>query len=388
MFLILFLFLASPIRAQETVTIYFFYSKNCPHCAEEKPFLKKMVEKYHPVLEVKSYEVSNSENLEILKKTIQAYDAKVPAGAVPFTAVGEHYFLGWLDEQTTGQQIEEAIRCSINNGCTDVVSQALNNQKSKTSQKNHIVPNSLKLPFVGQVETKNLSLPVLTVLIGVLDGFNPCAMWTLLFLISLLLGMKNRTRMWILGIAFILTSGLVYFALMSLWLNMFLFLGMVAWVRTIIGLVALGAAGWNLYSWWKNKDSGCDVVDDKKRKNVFEKIKKITHKRSFWLALGGIVLLALAVNVVELACSAGLPAIYTQILALNNLSTFKYYLYIGLYIFFFMVDDLVVFFVAMTTLKMVGIESKYARISKLIGGSLMLLIGLLLIFKPEVLMFS
>ena len=91
---------------------------------------------------------------------------------------------------------------------------------------------------------------------------------------------------------------------------------------------------------------------------------------------------------VELVCSAGLPAIYTQILSLSNLPTWQYYFYLGLYILIFMLDDLFVFFTAMFTLKAVGVESKYARYSHLIGGVLMLVIGLLLLFKPEWLMFG
>jgi hypothetical protein len=76
------------------------------------------------------------------------------------------------------------------------------------------------------------------------------------------------------------------------------------------------------------------------------------------------------------------------VLAMNNLSTVNYYLYILLYILFFMIDDLIVFFVAMFTLKMTGITNKYARYSHLIGGAVMILIGILLIFKPEWLMFG
>jgi hypothetical protein len=105
------------------------------------------------------------------------------------------------------------------------------------------------------------------------------------------------------------------------------------------------------------------------------------------LALGGIVALAFAVNLVELVCSAGLPAIYTQVLALNGLHSWQYYLYILFYIFFFMLDDLFIFFVAMVTLQMTGVTTKYARVSRLVGGLVMLVIGLMLIFKPDWLMF-
>lgn len=247
---------------------------------------------------------------------------------------------------------------------------------------------SLTLPIIGTIQTANLSLPLLSVVIGLLDGFNPCAMWTLFFLISLLLSMKDKRRMWILGTAFIITSAFVYFLFLSAWLNFFLILGFLFWIRIIIGLVALGAGVYNLRDYYVNREGACKVAGSEKRRKTFDKLKNLAHERKFILALGGIILLAFAVNLIELVCSAGLPAIYTQILSLNTLSTWQYYSYILIYIFFFMLDDLFVFAIAMITLHAVGIQSKYARFSRLIGGILMLIIGALLLFKPEFLMFG
>ncbi len=247
---------------------------------------------------------------------------------------------------------------------------------------------ALTIPFIGTIQTASLSLPALSVVIGLIDGFNPCAMWTLLFLISLLLGMKDKKRMWTLGITFIVASAFVYFLFLTAWLNFFLILGFVFWVRIIIGLIAIGVGIYNLKDYQKNKDGTCKVTDDEKRRNTLDKLKGITHERKFILALGGIILLAFAVNLIELVCSAGLPAIFTQILSISNLSPGQHYSYILIYIFFFMLDDLVVFTIAMVTLQAVGIESKYARLSRLIGGILMLIIGALLLFKPEILMFG
>lgn len=247
---------------------------------------------------------------------------------------------------------------------------------------------SFTLPIFGTIQTANLSLPVLSIVMGILDGFNPCAMWTLLFLISLLLGMKNKKRMWILGMTFIATSAFIYFLFLTAWLNFFLILGFVFWVRIAIGLIAIGVGIYNLRDYQTNKDGACKVTGDEKKRKTFDKLKNITHEKKFILALGGIIILAFAVNLVELVCSAGLPAIYTQILSISNLSPGQHYFYILIYIFFFMIDDLIVFGIAMITLHAVGIQSKYSRFSRLIGGILMLIIGGLLLFKPEVLMFG
>ena len=194
--------------------------------------------------------------------------------------------------------------------------------------------------------------------------------------------------MWALGIAFIASSAFIYFLFLSAWLNLFLFLGFVVWVRVLIGLAALVAGGYYLKYYLVNKQGSCSIMGDAKRRKIFEKIRSIIQKRWFILALGGIILLAAAVNLVELICSAGLPAIYTKILSLSNLPAWQYYLYLLFYILIFMLDDLLVFFTAMITFRVTGIGGKYSRFSHLIGGILMLAIGLLLLFKPEWLMFG
>lgn len=385
-FLFLFRFLGTPALAQEKVTIYFFWSKACPHCAKEKVFLEKLVEKY-PQVELRELDVGRQENVKLWREACERLDAQI--GYTPFTVIGTRYFVGFLDDETTGLKIENALNLAIDKGCTNILSEHDGSVPCPDEKKSVDIPETIEIPIVKKsLRIRNLSLPILTIVLGILDGFNPCAMWTLLFLISLLLGMENKKRMWILGSTFVVTSAFVYFLIMSAWLNFFLLLGMVIWIRLLIGLVALGAGGYNLREFWLNKDGGCKVTGGEKRRKVFERIKNITHRQSFLLALGGIILLALAVNVVELVCSAGLPAVFTQVLALNNLASWKYYLYIAVYIFFFMVDDLFVFFAAMITMHMTGISTKYSRYSNLIGGILMFVLGILLIFKPGWLMFG
>jgi len=382
-----FLLLAPSTSAKENeVALYFFWSKNCPHCAKEKVFLKNLVKKY-PQLIIKDYETNSPENWELLIKAGKQFDIKTP-GLVPFAAVGENYIIGYLDDETTGAEIEDAVKCAIKNRCEDLIASLLRDTKEKGKIAKPSIPKTLNLPFIGKIETRSFSLPALSITLGLLDGFNPCAMWTLLFLISLLLGMQDKKRMWLLGIAFIVTSAFVYFLIMAAWLNLFLLLGFIVWVRTTIGLIAIGAGIYYLRDYYLNKEGGCKAAKDEKRQKIFAKLKAVTQKEKFILALIGIIILAVAVNLVELICSAGLPAIFTSVLSLSNLPTWQYYGYLLLYIFFFMLDDLIVFFIAMITLKAIGIESKYARFSRLIGGIAILIIGALLIFKPELLMFG
>jgi len=380
--------------AADPLTVYFFWGDGCPHCAKEEVFLEEMKSKY-PQITVRDFEVwKNAENQKLLADLGKKLNINI--SGVPFTVAGEKYFTGWFDRQTTGRAIEEAIIYEAGHDCTDLVAGVISsNEETGPDGKDCVkpedeknIPQTIDVPVFGRIEVKNFSLPVLAVVLGGLDGFNPCAMWTLIFLISLLLGMEDRKRMWMLGGAFIFASSLVYFIFMAAWLNLILFIGFIFWVRFAVGLVSLGAGGYNLKEYFANKKQVCKVTADPKKQRTFEKLKAVTQKKNFYLALGGIILLAFAVNLVELICSAGFPVVFTQILAMSGLSGLAYYLYIFLYIFFFMLDDMIVFFIAMATLKMAGVTTKYGRLSKLIGGALMLAIGLLLIFKPEWLMFG
>ncbi|NIV03338.1 MAG: hypothetical protein GWN59_01510 [Calditrichae bacterium] len=250
------------------------------------------------------------------------------------------------------------------------------------------LPKTIGLPFFGEIDIANFSLPILTLIIAALDGFNPCAMWVLVFLISLLLGIPNAGRRWLLGLVFILASGFVYFLFLAAWLNLFLFLGFLIWVRIAVGVLAIFAGVYYLREFWVNREGVCKVTSSPTRRWILDYLKEAAQGKKLIIALGGIILIAFAVNLIELICSAGLPAIYTQVLALSELPKWQYYLYLIEYIVVFMLDDMIVFSVAMVTLQMAGLGTKYSRYSNLIGGIIIAILGLLLIFKPGLLMFG
>ena len=386
LFLFIFLFTFIPnIKAEEKVNLYLFYGDGCPHCAKEKELLNNLQKEYDN-LEINTYEVwYDEDNNILLDKVKNAF--KNDSKYVPFTVIGTKVYVGFNDN--IASQIETAIAYYSKNKARDVVYEVINDIEVGEIKEDKITDvNKFKLPFFGDVNAKEISLPILSVVIGFIDGFNPCAMWVLLFLISMLLGMKDRKRMWILGLTFLTTSALIYLMFMVSWLKIALSISSISYVRILIALVALIGGIVNLYSYFKSDDSGCNVVDDKKRKKMFSKIKKLTSEKSFILALIGVMGLAISVNVVELACSAGLPLIFTQILAINTLNPLQYWFYIFLYILFFLIDDIVVFTIAMVSLKMTGISTKYNKYSHLIGGIIMVIIGILLIFKPGILMFN
>ena len=215
-------------------------------------------------------------------------------------------------------------------------------------------------------------------------------MWVLIFLITMLLNTKDRKKMWILGLTFILTSGLVYLAFMLAWLNLATFINQIIYVRILIAAVAIVVGFFNIkkYIEARNKDDGCDVVDSQSRKKIMNKVMDVTKESKFILAILGIMVLAASVNLIEMMCSIGLPLIFTQILSFNNLSTGSYVLYMFLYILFFLIDDIVIFVIAMVTFKVTGISTKYSKYAHLVAGIITILIGLLLLINPSILMLN
>lgn len=385
LFLFLFTFSINIASARE-VNLYLFHSSTCPHCKEERTYLKQLENKYD-YLNVLEYEVH-----DYISVTTKVRDElKIKESYVPITIVGSDYIIGF--STSTKSEIESLIKKYHDNDLCDAVDLIIKgkNIDNCVKKNNNIkIENTFKnLPILGKVDVKKVSLPLISIIIGLVDGFNPCAMWILLFLITMLINMKNRKRMWILGFTFIISSALVYLMFMLAYLQIASTL-VQTWFKYLIALVAFvgGIINLNAYFKTRKKDTGCTVTNIDKRRKIIFRIKRILTEKSFVLAFFGIIFLAFSVNLIELACSAGLPVLFTQIIALNNLSVFDTAIYFFLYLLFFMIDDIIVFIIAMITFKVTGISNKYSKYSHLIGGIIMVIIGILMAFKTEWLMFN
>ncbi len=369
-------------NAQETIDLYLFYGDGCPHCKQEKEWFETIKTKYN--IEFHYFEVwYDQEGQKALEKAEKLLGRN--ATGIPFTIVMDRKFTGF--SKNVKKDIESSIEYCTKNSCSNPLA-SLIGKETTTGPKEEETSSFIDLPLFGVVNTKQISLPVSAILLGAIDGFNPCAMWILLFLMGMLLNMKDTKRRLILGFTFLATSAIVYMLFMIAWLKITSFIGMTKWIRLLIALIALGGGILNLKSYFTKKADGCEIVDDKKRKTIFKKIRSITSEKKFYLAFFGIIVLAASVNLIELLCSAGLPLTFTQILAMNQLSTLEYAIYIFLYILFFLLDDIIIFIIGMTTLEVAGISTKYGKLTHLLGGIIMILIGILMVLKPEWLMFS
>ena len=372
---------------KKQVNVYLFHSNTCSHCKAEIEFLNEIQKEYEN-LKINLYEINDvKENKELMINIKEKLNIDSPM--VPFTVIGDYYYIGYNDGVKDG--IKNLIEKYTSEEQYDVIKDIIDGKDVSNFKIKNGEINKISTVF-GEIDPAKVSLPILSVIMGAIDGFNPCAMWVLIFLITMLFNMENKKRMWALGITFLVTSALIYLVFMFVWLGVATkLLTTISWLKLLIGLIALIGAFINLKGFIKSivkKDAGCEVVDNSKRKKIISKIKKYTSEKSFILAMLGVMLLAISVNAIELACSAGLPVLFTNVLALNDVNFIEKCIYIFIYIFFFLIDDIIVFFVAMFTLNIKALSTKYTKYSHLIGGIIMLIIGILIIFKPEWLMFN
>jgi glutaredoxin len=365
------------------VNLYYFYGEGCPHCADAKPFLEKLENKY-PELTIQSFETwYNKENADLFVSMSTACGTKVVG--VPTFFIGHKSIVGFDNEKVRGKEIEKEVTKYIEEGGVDLMDSLGENLTACPSKEEEKI---ITLPVIGEIDTSKISLPVITIIIGLLDGFNPCAMWVLLFLLALLVYTKSRKRMFIIGGTFILVSGIVYYIFLAAWLNLFLFIGFLPYLRIIVGSVAVILGLINIKDLFFFKKGPSLSIPESAKPKLFEKMRKVVHESALPIALLSVIVLAFTVNSIELLCTAGFPAIYTKILTLSNLSNFSYYAYLFLYILMYMIDDMIVFTIAVITLRSKKLTEKQGKWMKFIAGFMMLVLGLLLILRPELLMFS
>jgi hypothetical protein len=204
-------------------------------------------------------------------------------------------------------------------------------------------------------------------------------------MVSLIMNLNDRKKIWIIVGSFVFASGVLYFLFMTAWLNTFLFLGYLRPVTIGIGLFALGAGIVSLRKYVKTGGAMvCSVGDQESHKKTMKRVEEVIAAPLSWGIFFSILVLAFMINAVEFACSSGIPAVFTQVLALQDLPAWQYYGYILLYDAFFMLDDLIIFSLAAFAVSS-GVGEKYAKYCKLIGGVVMVLLGLMLLFFPGLL---
>jgi hypothetical protein len=359
-------------RTPEAGTINFFYLPGCPHCEAQEVFNEKLQSEF-PSINITSIDGSTPSGQALLSQMLSDLGIEEEPGfPVTIITVYENQVLvsswvsgGWVSDETSGRQLKDALQRCLTGNCPP--SPATGSQTTIT------------LPLIGTITLSDYSLPTLAVVLGLVDGFNPCAMWVLVYLISVVAMLKDRRRIWLIVGSFVLASGILYYLFMTAWLNAFLAIGYSRAITTVIGLVALGGGALQVREIATTKGAiVCEVTSEDSRKKTMTRVQEIVSSPLTWGILVAIVGLAFTVNAVEFVCSAAIPAVFTQVLSLADLSTLQYYAYILLYVFFFMLDDLVIFATAAFALTS-RMGDRYAKYSRPVGASILIILGFLLL---------
>jgi glutaredoxin/uncharacterized membrane protein YjjB (DUF3815 family) len=350
---------AAPSGADQAGVLVVFVRAGCPHCAAAKVFLDDLAKEQPSVRIVYRSLDDDPRAIEDLVQTFA--DRGLWPPSVPTFVIDGQVLVGFDDAEHTGRTLRELI-------------------DKGTPASGHVAT------MFGTLSPSRLGLPLFTLALGLLDGFNPCAMWVLLFLLSLLVRLQNRARMALIAGTFVLVSGAVYYAFMAAWLNIFLIVGMSAAVRWTLGMVALAIGVVNVkdfFAWGRGFSLS---IPASAKPGLYARARAVLRGEALATSLLAVAALAVAVNVVELLCTAGLPAIYTAVLTQSEVSPAAHYGYLGLYILGYVTDDSIMVATAVAALGSRKLSEHAGRWLKLLSGVVMLALGAIFMLRPDWLM--
>jgi hypothetical protein len=353
---------------QPAADIEMFTREGCPFCAAALVFLEDL-RRERPTLRIVVRDVQADPGA--LERLVALAEARgVPHLGVPAFHVAGELVIGFGGPETTGRQ----LRALLDRPRSGTAPRAGADDRDV---------ETVEVPVLGRVSVRDVGLPAFTVVVGLLDGFNPCAMWVLLFVLSLLVNLRDRLRMLVLGGTFVLVSGLVYYAFMAAWLNLFLLVGVARPIEIVLGLAAATAGGLSVKDAFAPGRGLSLVIPATAKPGIYARVRAILAAGRLGPALAGVIALAILVNVVELLCTAGLPAVYTRILTLRELPLWQYYGYLALYNLAYVTDDGVMLAVAVVTLGRRKLQEGGGRWLKFVSGGVLLALGLTLIVRPQ-----
>ena len=369
----------TPIKQPQIsdLCIHIFIDVRCDECNETQQFIESLQLNNTEII---YHDINNESEKELYEKFKEIYGL-ISAG-YPVVFIGDTYLIGL---NSIKNNLEKFIENCENKDCTCPV----DNIKGITSSmpKNDFKPESkevLELPIVGIVDLGKMPLLIMTGLIAFVDGFNPCSLWVLTFLLGIVIYSGSRKKIFLVGLTFLLVTATAYGLFMLGLLNVFTYVGYTFWIKLIVALIAMIFAVVNIkdYFWYKKGISF--TISDKHKPKFFKQVRDLMNpNRSTVSMLVATAIMALGIVLVELPCTAGFPMIWTNIISQNNVSGTLFVELFLVYMIIYLLDEIVVFIGVTLTLKASKFEEKHGRILKLIGGMIMLALAFALVFMSE-----
>lgn len=348
---------AQPVAGTDVQVLEVYVRAGCPYCEEARDYLPTLLAR-HPQIRVVLRPVD--EDVQAREDLLRySAAAGITTPGVPAFRYQGRLLVGFGSVERSGPDLEQLLAPAGNPA------------------------SAVTTRWFGTLSVERLGLPLFTLALGLLDGFNPCAMWVLLFLLSLLVHLHDRRRMALIAGAFVLASGLVYYAFMAAWLNLFLAVGFTTLLRVLLGGVALGIGVVNVKDFIRPGTGPSLSIPAGAKPGLYARMRSVLAAETLLLSLGGVAVLAVIVNFIELLCTAGFPAIYTAVLTQQGLETGAYYGYLALYILAYMFDDSLMVATAVVAMSNSRLTEAAGRWLKLLSGAVMLLLGLVLLLRPD-----
>jgi glutaredoxin len=356
-----------------------FVREGCPHCAHAEEFLARLQQE-RPTLTIVVRDVQKEpaalERLKELAQQTATGTVRVPA----IYARGQ-LIVGFSPEAGTGTLIRGALDGRSAGGPAGAAGTCDAEESLACPKGPETAPDpGFAVTVFGRTITlADVGLPAFTLAMGLLDGFNPCSMWVLLLMISLLAPMNDRKRMVAIAGTFVIVEGIAYFIFMAAWLNLFLLIGMSRAVTLIVAAIAILAGLINLKDVVAFGRGISLSIPASARPGIYHRIRALLHAPTMTAAIVGAAVLAVLVQVVEFMCTSGFPALFTRILTLRDLPQASYYGYMLLYNAAYMLDDIIVLSIGVIMLSRHRLQENEGRVLKLISGVVMVGLGIYLI---------
>lgn len=352
--------------AADRVTLEVFVRDGCPHCRDAKAYLETW-SKTRPELEVRYRPVDADPAARADLERWTRAAGQWPPGVPTFVAHGR-VLIGFGAPEYSGPLLEALIDARAAHRADAAPGEAVTQVES---------------PLFGAISAERLGFPLFTLALGLLDGFNACAMWVLLVLLALLINLNDRRRMALIAGTFVLISGLVYYAFMAAWLNVFLLVGLGDTLRWLLVALAAFVGAVALKDFFAPGRGFSLSIPESAKPSLYARMRRVLQSPALSGSLFAVAALAVVVNFVELLCTAGLPAVYTAVLAQQGLSPAVQYAYLGLYIVGYMADDGLMVALAVFTLGNYRLSERAGGVLKLLSGVVMLVLAAVLALRPS-----
>jgi hypothetical protein len=258
-----------------------------------------------------------------------------------------------------------------------------NSPEAAQSDTSELQQESLELPLIGEISTEDTPLVALTAMIALVDGFNPCSLWVLTFLLGLVVHSGSRKKTAAVGLTFLTVTSIGYGAFVYGLINVFSYVSHLMWIKVAVAAVALvfGAVNVKDFFYWNRGLSF--TIPDRFKPKIARELSETVRKDSLAMTLFGTAVIAAGIVLVELPCTAGFPLIYSNILAERGVQTGFALVLLGLYMLIYLLDELAVFLGITYTMEKTRFEEKHGRYLKLLGGMIMIALAATLLIKPE-----